>query len=97
MGEAQVDKKTDPEHLRRFMQQVLRDARALEKMLADGCFEEGVTRIGAEQELFLVDAAHRPAPRRPTKPTKGSKKRRLNAKTRRGTIKKLRSGKPTDD
>ena len=62
MGEEQVETKSDPEQLRRFMQQVLRDARALEKMLADGCFEEGVTRIGAEQELFLVDAAHRPAP-----------------------------------
>ncbi len=62
MGEAQIEKKSDPERLRRFMQKVLLDARALEKMLEDGCFEHGVTRIGAEQELFLVDSAHRPAP-----------------------------------
>ena len=62
MGEAQVEKTSDPEQLRRFMQHVLLDARALEKMLADGCFETGVTRIGAEQELFLVDEAQRPAP-----------------------------------
>ncbi|MCP3957127.1 MAG: CBS domain-containing protein [bacterium] len=62
MGETQIEKESDPEQLRRFMQKVLRDARALEKMLEDGCFEQGVRRIGAEQELFLVDAAHRPAP-----------------------------------
>ena len=41
---------------------MLLDARALEKMLDDGCFEQGVTRIGAEQELFLVDSNHCPAP-----------------------------------
>jgi ribosome-associated protein len=46
---------------------------------------------------LLRAAAHRPAARRPTKPTRGSKKRRLNEKTRRGTIKKLRSGKPSFD
>ncbi len=62
MGEAQIEKKSDPEQLRRFMQKVLRDARALEKMLEDGRFEQGVTRIGAEQELFLIDASQRPAP-----------------------------------
>jgi ribosome-associated protein len=34
-------------------------------------------------------------PRRPTRPTQGSKRRRLDAKTRRGAIKRLR-GRPTD-
>ncbi len=62
MGEALIEKTSDPEQLRRFMQRVLLDARALEKMLDDGCFETGVRRFGAEQELFLVDSAYRAAP-----------------------------------
>ena len=41
---------------------MLQDLRALERMLADEAFETGVRRIGAEQEMFLVDASWRPAP-----------------------------------
>ena len=44
-----------------FMKRLLRDVRALEVMLSNGMIESGIRRIGAEQELFLVDAAHRPA------------------------------------
>ena len=47
---------------RRFLRAVLADLRALEQMLAAGAFERGVVRIGAEQELFLVDRAYHPAP-----------------------------------
>lgn len=36
-----------------------------------------------------------PPARRPTRPTQGSKRRRLDAKTRRGAIKRLR-GRPTE-
>jgi len=36
-----------------------------------------------------------PAPRRPTRPTAGSRRRRLDAKTRRGAIKRLR-GRPDE-
>jgi CBS domain-containing protein len=50
------------ERLRIFMRQLLDDLRALERILADGLLEEGVRRIGAEQELFLVDGNGRPAP-----------------------------------
>lgn len=39
-------------------------------------------------------AAVRPVRRRPTRPTLGSKRRRLDGKTRRGAIKSLRSTKP---
>ena len=46
---------------RTFMRALLHDLRALELMLDRGLFEEGVTRIGAEQELFLVDRAVHPA------------------------------------
>jgi CBS domain-containing protein len=47
---------------RKFMRTVLADLRALEQMLEAGAFERGVVRIGAEQELFLVDRAYNPAP-----------------------------------
>lgn len=56
-------KQADPKELREFMKLLLRDVRALEKMLEDGRIESGVRRIGAEQELFLVDEAYRAAPR----------------------------------
>ncbi len=41
---------------------MLQDLRALEQLLADEAFETGVHRVGAEQEMFLVDASWRPAP-----------------------------------
>ena len=44
-----------------FMKRLLRDVRALEMMLGNGMIESGVRRIGAEQELFLVNNAYRPA------------------------------------
>jgi len=40
---------------RRFMRSLLTDLRAVERMLAEGMFESGVSRIGCEQEMFLVD------------------------------------------
>ncbi len=48
--------------LRTFMQSVLEDIRALERMIDEGMIERDVRRIGAEQELFLVDEAWRPLP-----------------------------------
>ncbi len=49
----------------------------------------------------LVDlirrAATPPAPRRPTKPTAGSRQRRIESKKRRGGIKQLRQAKPAFD
>jgi ribosome-associated protein len=49
----------------------------------------------------LIDLIRRAAtplvPRKPTKPTAGSKERRLNAKQRRSTIKSLRSERPSAD
>jgi ribosome-associated protein len=46
--------------------------------------------------VALIREAAKPPPpkRRPTKPTKGSKERRLEGKGKRGEVKKLRSGKP---
>jgi CBS domain-containing protein/gamma-glutamyl:cysteine ligase YbdK (ATP-grasp superfamily) len=55
MTEPTVDSYSDPTRLRRFMKHLLNDVRALEKMIEDGMIEEGIRRIGAEQELCLVD------------------------------------------
>ena len=46
---------------------------------------------------LLKRAAHRPAPRKRTRPTLASKKRRPDAKARRGSLKKLRSGGMRED
>jgi ribosome-associated protein len=55
--------------------------------------EDAVARL-----VELVrEATERPKPRRPTRPTLASKKRRLEAKGRRSDIKKGRSGKPGFD
>ena len=47
-------------------------------------------------QLLRQAAAPPPPKRKPTRPTLGSKKRRLESKTKRGTVKKLR-GKPGFD
>ena len=55
--------------------------------------EDAVARL-----VELVrQATERPKPRRPTRPTLASKKRRLESKGRRAEIKKGRSGKPAFD
>ncbi|MFC0242047.1 alternative ribosome rescue aminoacyl-tRNA hydrolase ArfB [Rhodopseudomonas telluris] len=46
---------------------------------------------------LLREAMVRPVPRRATRPTLGSKKRRLEGKKRRGDVKAGRSGKSFDD
>jgi CBS domain-containing protein len=60
MGQHDISGQTNEEERRRFMRQLLRDVRALESMLQDGMFETGIRRIGAEQEMFLVDEKFRP-------------------------------------
>ncbi len=49
------------QQLRDFTRRLLADLRALERMLQEGVFETGVRRIGAEQEVFLVDRDGNPA------------------------------------
>ncbi|HSK73819.1 MAG TPA: CBS domain-containing protein, partial [Pyrinomonadaceae bacterium] len=62
MGDKNVSNKTDETQIRQFTKAVLNDLQALEKMLDGDCFEENTRRIGAEQEMFLVDSAMDPAP-----------------------------------
>ncbi len=52
----------NPENLRTFTKYLIRDMKALEQMLANNMFERDTIRIGAEQELFLIDRASRPHP-----------------------------------
>jgi CBS domain-containing protein/gamma-glutamyl:cysteine ligase YbdK (ATP-grasp superfamily) len=62
MGEHNVEQGLDEQKLHEFMQALLADLRALAFMLEDGRIESGVRRIGAEQEMFLIDRHLRPAP-----------------------------------
>jgi ribosome-associated protein len=56
-------------------------------------------REDAQERLIelIRQATERPKPRRPTRPTLASKKRRLEAKGRRSDIKKGRNAKPAFD
>jgi len=62
MGEHNIEQQFDEQKSQAFMKALLEDLRALESMIETGRFETGVARIGAEQEVFLVDDNMRPAP-----------------------------------
>ncbi|MDQ5845811.1 MAG: glutamate-cysteine ligase family protein [Acidobacteriota bacterium] len=62
MGEHDVEQELDEQKLQAFMMALLDDLRALDYMLDHNLIETGVRRIGAEQEMFLVDENLRPAP-----------------------------------
>jgi CBS domain-containing protein len=55
MGEHNVEQNADEAKAHAFMKALLEDLRALAYMLQDGRVESGVKRIGAEQEMFLID------------------------------------------
>ena len=61
MGTQDVRAGLDGNAMRLFMQRLLADLRALERMIERGDLALDRRRIGAEQELFLVDDAWRPA------------------------------------
>jgi CBS domain-containing protein len=63
MGEKKLQDSQDEAALQLFSRQVLQDLRAFERLLAEERIESDVGRIGAEQELFIVDGDWRPAPR----------------------------------
>ena len=62
MGEHNVEQNADEKKAQAFMKALLEDLRALAFMLENGQVESGITRIGAEQEMFLIDRYLRPAP-----------------------------------
>ena len=61
MGNQDVKTFSDPEAKKKFTKLLISDIKALEKMLSSGMIEAGITRIGAEQELCLVDGQFEPA------------------------------------
>jgi len=61
MGEQNVKLNDDETTHQAFMKSLITEVHALEKMLDSGLIETGVRRIGAEQEMFLIDKAHKPA------------------------------------
>jgi CBS domain-containing protein len=62
MGTQEVASGATQSRMREFTRAVLEDLDGLEQMIRDERFEKGVRRIGAEQEMFLVDSARQPAP-----------------------------------
>jgi ribosome-associated protein len=60
---------------------------------------QGDNRADARDRLIelIRRAAIRPRPRRPTKPSKASRERRIESKKRRSGVKKLRRGRPSFD
>jgi CBS domain-containing protein len=62
MGDHNVSTEHDSRQAQAFMRSLLADVSALERMIEAGRIESGVRRIGAEQEMFLIDRAMRPAP-----------------------------------
>jgi Glutamate-cysteine ligase family 2(GCS2) len=55
MGEQKVKVVRDPKQMQNFVRQLLQDVEAFEFMLDNDWFETNITRIGAEQEMCLVD------------------------------------------
>ncbi len=60
MGRLDIEKFHDPEQHRLFMKHLLHEMSAFETMLEHGMIESDIRRIGAEQEVFIVDRSHRP-------------------------------------
>ncbi len=55
MGEQKVSILSDKKQMHKFVRNLLRDVEALEYMLENDWFENDIIRIGAEQEMCLVD------------------------------------------
>ena len=61
MGAKTIASELDGSALREFTCRVLEDLRALERIVGEGLIETDVRRIGAEQEMFLVQQDWRPS------------------------------------
>ncbi|NND59460.1 MAG: hypothetical protein HKN49_04255, partial [Gammaproteobacteria bacterium] len=55
MGEKRIHGKLEEDSAREFTRAILNDLNALERMITDGLIEDGIRRVGAEQEMALVD------------------------------------------
>ena len=62
MGEQRVSLLTDQEQMNKFVKSLLADVQALEYMIDNDWFEDDITRIGAEQEMVMVEkGSYKPA------------------------------------
>ena len=62
MGEQKVTIAKDPKEVQAFTRRLLNDVRALEYMLNNDWFESDIVRIGAEQEMCIVNSkTYKPA------------------------------------
>ena len=61
MGEQNVRQNNGDATKQAFMKSLLDEVQALEHMLDRGMIESGKQRIGAEQEMFIINRAHKPA------------------------------------
>src|SRR4030095_6576281 len=62
MGDHNVSQEPSEPESNAFMRALLKDLAALDRMIAIGQIESGIRRIGAEQEMFLIDRHLRPLP-----------------------------------
>lgn len=61
MGSQSVRAITSQKERKEFVSHLLCDVRALEKMIKENLFEKNIQRIGAEQELCIVNKNYRPS------------------------------------
>lgn len=61
MGTQKVKPIGTAQERKEFLYYLLNDIKALDKMVADDIFEKGIVRIGAEQELCIVNDDFRPS------------------------------------
>jgi len=61
MGDQHIKIAEQSDERRKFLRHLLHDVQALDIMADKGLFEKGITRIGAEQEFFIVDKHFKPS------------------------------------
>ena len=61
MGSHAVKAITSQKERKKFVYHLLNDVKALEKMVQNDLFEKGIQRVGAEQELCIVNKNYRPS------------------------------------
>ncbi|GGG35378.1 hypothetical protein GCM10011414_00930 [Croceivirga lutea] len=62
MGEKIVEIQTNEQVRMKFIEHLIDDITALEQLLKANRFEDDIVRIGAEQEICLIDKDYQPAP-----------------------------------
>ncbi len=61
MGQHQIRIAENSEERKIFLRHLLHDVHALDKMVENNRFEKGVSRVGVEQEFFIVDKHYKPS------------------------------------